>query len=82
MTVEEVAYYADKVTISLQKTIVSLKDGNKLYGYFDFNPAGTSERKSNNWNFMITPKDSKKDNKVILNGEDIESIEIVFPSKL
>lgn len=73
MEAKEVLKYAITVTTVNQKTILKFKDNTELIGYFDNN----AESHSNTWNFMPQQQDNNKMNKIIINGYDLKSIEII-----
>ena len=79
MTKEEVLPYATKLTFSNQATVVLLKNGIEIIGYFEGNsiiPDNNNLNKDNKWYFKTFPLE--KDNTIIINGNDIESIKIIF----
>ena len=71
MTKEEIYEYAIFVTRTNQRTILKFKDEKELVGYFDDN----ATVHNNNWNFILTGQDNKNE-KIIINGDDLKSIEI------
>jgi len=76
MTKEEVSVYADTITRTNNRTIISFKSGDKLTGFFDHN-VDQKVRDTNQWNFVKTPIEDENNKFTLLNGEDFSGIEII-----
>lgn len=76
MTIEEIAFYAQKITTSNQRTIVTYDNGETIIGYFDAKTVLVT-RKDNNWKFTKISNDTDNLKQCIINGEDVLSIEII-----
>ncbi len=75
MTIQEITPYANKVTRTHQRTIIKLKSGSEVVGYFDGNN-DKSLTDQNKWNFVVFPPEEPK-TLTLFNGDDFLSIEII-----
>lgn len=75
MTIEEIKKYAEKPTENYFKTIITLKNGAEIFGYFDENHDDELKNK-NLWNFVTTPVVDENDKIKLLDGEDFLEIRI------
>lgn len=75
MTKEEITPFAQAITYTNNRTVITMKDGTEIVGYFHSN-ADKKQMDENKWNFVITPQpDPKKE--TLLNGNDFHKIEII-----
>ncbi len=76
MTKEQISMYAIGVTTIHQRTILKFKDGRKIVGFFETN-AQRSLADKNKWNFVELQQEQNNNKSTIINGDDIETIEII-----
>jgi hypothetical protein len=73
MNIEEIAYYADKITHANQRTIITFHNGDQIVGFFNTDP----ERTSNQWSFTQFYSETGGENVTTIDGKDIKTIEIL-----
>ena len=76
MTKEEILPFAEEVTRTNQRTIITYHNGTRLVGFFEGNPK-SELRDKNQWNFIVFPVVDGILKTSTLNGEDFKSIEII-----
>lgn len=76
MKKEEIAIYADQVTYANQRTIVKLSNNKEYVGFFILTEHNSELRNNNKWNFTVLQHENKSEENIILNGNDIISIDI------
>lgn len=77
MKIDEIVIFADKRTFSHERTIVKLKNGKELVGFFDNNAPSRGLRKLNKWNFIVLQFKHEGRKQIELIGDDILSIDII-----
>ena len=75
MTKEEIAPYATTVTYTNQRTVILLKSGVEVVGFFDGNN-DKNLTEQNKWNFVVFPP-TEPQKLTQFNGDDFLSIKIV-----
>lgn len=75
MTKDEIAPFARTITYTNNRTVINMKDGTQIVGYFQSN-ADKKQLDENKWNFVITPQEDPK-KETMFNGNDFHSIEII-----
>lgn len=76
MTVREIEYYADQITIVGDSTILTFINGKKWTGYFQNDTKNPADRNNNFWNFVHFNKNSQSTVNEVFNGKDLLTIEI------
>jgi hypothetical protein len=82
MKTEEIEEFADnnyEMTIN-QTTKLTLKEGVVIYGFFQrHNEEEMSEtmKGNNKWDFVILPQDHVPPKVTVINGDDVEAVELV-----
>lgn len=77
MTFEEISSFAHVITYVNQRTILAFKNRNIIVGYFEGNATNDELKKQNRWEFIPTPQENNAKNKIIINGDDLVSIQII-----
>lgn len=78
MTIDEILPYQMTITRGNDKICITLKNQTKIYGYFE-SSSDEYLKKTNHWNFVITPVEDQNNKIKKLNGDEFEYIEIIKP---
>lgn len=75
---EDIKHFARLITTVFETTVLHFSDGTRFHGYFEDNPVGTEfHTAKNQWNFVRYNDGRNSNVKTLVEGNDIERIEIV-----
>jgi hypothetical protein len=74
MEIKEIEKIAGVPTYTNNRTEIIFKNGNKLVGYFEASEKTLKDQ--NKWAFVPIQQENNQQNKVILDGQDFQSITI------